>query len=816
MTFKVDNIYLNTLWYLTSTLMKKNNDYLLSFIYLHYVAIKFLKLKNTKVKIETLNDSNFKSVVEKYYCNKSYIDFTSCAIGGINSLVSSESTWINICSLKTYKKYKILVLPLENVENKLFLSETTSFNIKNLLKDSSYFIMPAYENNFEWAEEVKVSIMSNDDCSDDLIDNLLKNYFSNPRYLRTNDVFKIRIKDYGEKYVFTLKNPQLTDLYFKVNSIKVNDKYTYRSCYVFCDKSTLIQETKVSGYLPESKKLSIVDDSITNVYEEIQKNRIYNFPLSVYRPFEELKASILPFMITDNWMGIKPIFLVKGSAGCGKYRLIKTLSQQMGFNFLNIDCNDIQTLSVSQTETRLRIGLNNAQNSAPCILKLSNIDVFGKNSEGKIDERITSNFTEQLNNIYKIKMKYPLIIIATSEDSEIPCDVNRNFIQTITIDYFTQDERTELIEWFLKSRNIKYDVDLTKISGMCSNYLMNDIESLTNYAATNGYKLISTNESSTVINENDFIDAYDYMQSTFSQQIGAPKVPEVHWEDIGGLANLKDEIIRRIEIPLLHGVDIERSGILLYGPPGTGKTLLAKAVATECKLNFLSVKGPELLNMYVGQSEKNVRDVFELAQTASPCIIFFDELDALAPNRGRSGDSGGVMDRVVSQLLAEMDGLGSCSDTFIIGATNRPDLIDSALLRPGRFDKLLYVGIYSDYESQLSVLKAITRKFDMSNDISKDLGSLVKLLPSNLTGADLHSVCSNAWLNATRKVIKTCEKYLNNDEKNSNDFKKPQGRVTVSLDDFVEAVKSLVPSVSEQELIRYEKLNQELTSKQFK
>lgn len=297
------------------------------------------------------------------------------------------------------------------------------------------------------------------------------------------------------------------------------------------------------------------------------------------------------------------------------------------------------------------------------------------------------------------------------------------------------------------------------------------------------------------------------MQATFSEQIGAPKVPQVYWEDIGGLANLKSEIVKRIEIPLMQDCDIKRSGILFYGPPGTGKTLLAKAVATEYKLNFLSVKGPELLNMYVGQSEKNVREIFELARTASPCIIFFDELDALAPNRGRSGDSGGVMDRVVSQLLAEMDGLGSSADTFIIGATNRPDLIDSALLRPGRFDKLLYVGIYSDSETQLSVLKAITRKFSMKN-ADQNLDKLVKLLPSNLTGADLNSVCSNAWLNAVRKVVRNYEKSLDQEK----DAKKPEGNVNVSLDDFLEAVKSLVPSVSREELMRYEKLHQELGS----
>jgi len=153
-----------------------------------------------------------------------------------------------------------------------------------------------------------------------------------------------------------------------------------------------------------------------------------------------------------------------------------------------------------------------------------------------------------------------------------------------------------------------------------------------------------------------------------------------------------------------------RSGILLYGPPGTGKTLMAKAVATECNLNFLSVKGPELINMYVGESEKNVRDLFQKAHASRPCVIFFDELDSLAPNRGNGADSGGVMDRVVSQLLVELSGLNQTNDLFVIGATNRPDLIDPALLRPGRFDRLVYMGISEDRASQLRILKALTRK----------------------------------------------------------------------------------------------------------
>lgn len=190
----------------------------------------------------------------------------------------------------------------------------------------------------------------------------------------------------------------------------------------------------------------------------------------------------------------------------------------------------------------------------------------------------------------------------------------------------------------------------------------------------------------------DFDLALGKARDSYSESIGAPKIPTVSWDDVGGLAHVKTDILDTIQLPLEHpelfadGLK-KRSGILLYGPPGTGKTLIAKAVATSCALNFFSVKGPELLNMYIGESEANVRRVFQRARDAKPCVIFFDELDSVAPKRGNHGDSGGVMDRIVSQLLAELDGMAGGSggaDVFVIGATNRPDLLDPALLRPGR------------------------------------------------------------------------------------------------------------------------------------
>lgn len=203
--------------------------------------------------------------------------------------------------------------------------------------------------------------------------------------------------------------------------------------------------------------------------------------------------------------------------------------------------------------------------------------------------------------------------------------------------------------------------------------------------------------------------------------------------------------------------------------------------------------------------------MFERARAAAPCIIFFDELDSLAPNRGRSGDSGGVMDRVVSQLLAEMDGLDFSNNIFIIGATNRPDLIDPALLRPGRFDKLLYVGIHSDRESQLNVLKALTRKFKFREN-GEELTKLIDQLPDQTTGADLYSVCSNAWLNAARKVLSEHDNQNTLIDQSASNQTELNEHIAVEFEDLLKAARELVPSVSKEEADRYKRMHMELSS----
>lgn len=323
----------------------------------------------------------------------------------------------------------------------------------------------------------------------------------------------------------------------------------------------------------------------------------------------------------------------------------------------------------------------------------------------------------------------------------------------------------------------------------------------------------------------------------------------VTWEDIGGLGKAKEQILELVD---LDGADGEvnmnrRVGILLYGPPGTGKTLLARAVAGECGCSFISVKGPELLDMYVGESEKHVREVFERATAAAPCVVFFDELDALAPSRGRGSDSGGVADRVVSQLLAEFDVSVVRRDIFIIAASNRPDLVDAGLLRPGRLDRMVYVPMPLSRAEQVAILKAQTRKFKLDGDV--DMFQVLDHAPPPpcLSGADLYALAAGAWMHAARTAVEKggtgvkCEeqgidmgddaienalraaaqwvdkghiyKGWSSDRGDASDLlppktpsKKWEVSVVVSEEHLIQAARELKPSLSARQLREYEEL----------
>jgi peroxin-6 len=335
-----------------------------------------------------------------------------------------------------------------------------------------------------------------------------------------------------------------------------------------------------------------------------------------------------------------------------------------------------------------------------------------------------------------------VLIATTTEVDKIPDGVRGLFTQELEMNAPDEWEREGILRSIIEDQgsSLAGDVDLSGVAVKTAALVAGDLvdvvdralvarrsrlEDLASKSATCDSKItvrdvqVAGGLAGRCLTKTDFDLAVDAARKNFADAIGAPKIPNVGWDDVGGLTNVKDAVMETIQLPLerpelfAKGMK-KRSGILFYGPPGTGKTLLAKAIATEFSLNFFSVKGPELLNMYIGESEANVRRVFQRARDARPCVVFFDELDSVAPKRGNQGDSGGVMDRIVSQLLAELDGMSDGDDggggVFVIGATNRPDLLDAALLRPGRFDKMLYLGVSDTHDKQATIMEALTRK----------------------------------------------------------------------------------------------------------
>jgi peroxin-6 len=466
----------------------------------------------------------------------------------------------------------------------------------------------------------------------------------------------------------------------------------------------------------------------------LQKSHKFASPLR--RRLRELMAAATSKQAIHFKMPALAILLVSTQRQIGKAKTAVDACADIGLHTFTIDSYDILNEggaggSDVKTEGFLRSRVERALSCGPdcCSLLVRHIEALTA-------DRMVSAIKE-------ILADARVFIATTTEVDKIPDGVRGLFTHEIEMNAPDEGEREGILRTIVEDRNIPLDpeVDLSSIALKTAALVAGDLvdvveraivaqqsrlETLSAKASTPDHPVsvrdiqLAGGPQATTLTKPDFETAVDAARKNFADAIGAPKIPNVTWDDVGGLNNVKDAVKETIQLPLerpelfAKGMK-KRSGILFYGPPGTGKTLLAKAIATEYSLNFFSVKGPELLNMYIGESEANVRRVFQRARDARPCVVFFDELDSVAPKRGNQGDSGGVMDRIVSQLLAELDGMSGGDDggggVFVIGATNRPDLLDQALLRPGRFDKMLYLGVSDTHEKQLRIMEALTRKY---------------------------------------------------------------------------------------------------------
>ncbi|KAL2070670.1 hypothetical protein VTL71DRAFT_13696 [Oculimacula yallundae] len=534
------------------------------------------------------------------------------------------------------------------------------------------------------------------------------------------------------------------------------------------------------------------------------------------------------------------ILLVSTQRNIGKATLSRRACADIGLHTFTIDAYDIVSEGSAGSDVKsaglLEARAERAMTCGPefCALLIRHIEAL------TADRMITA--------LKEILAGSRVLIATTTEVDKIPDGVRGLFTHELEMTAPDEWEREGILRSIIDDQPVALapDVDLSGVAVKTAALVAGDLVDVVDRALVARNSRIealasTSSDPDTMITVRDIIVAggpagrcltkadfdlaVEAARKNFADAIGAPKIPNVSWDDVGGLTNVKDAVMETIQLPLerpelfAKGMK-KRSGILFYGPPGTGKTLLAKAIATEFSLNFFSVKGPELLNMYIGESEANVRRVFQRARDARPCVVFFDELDSVAPKRGNQGDSGGVMDRIVSQLLAELDGMSDGEDggggVFVIGATNRPDLLDAALLRPGRFDKMLYLGVSDTHDKQLTIMEALTRKFTLHPTLS--LPRVASLLPFTYTGADFYALCSDAMLKAvTRQASLVDSKIAQINTTNTSSGKpkistsyffdhyasKEDVAVMVTEEDFINAEKELVPSVSAKELEHY-------------
>ncbi|MHA1985887.1 MAG: CDC48 family AAA ATPase [Promethearchaeota archaeon] len=511
-------------------------------------------------------------------------------------------------------------------------------------------------------------------------------------------------------------------------------------------------------------------------------------------------------------LGIDPPkgVLLRGPPGCGKTLLAKAVANESEAHFISINGPEIMSKFYGESEKKLRKLFIEAEEKSPSIIFIDEIDAIAPKREtvtGEVERRVVAQLLALMDGLHgRGKV---IVIGATNRPNSLDPALRRpgRFDREIEIKVPNEKGRLEIFQIHTRNMPLDKKISLKEFSQITHGFVGADISAVSREAAMSALRryLPKIDLESEIIDpelleqievtQNDFENALKEVLPSGIREVFV-EVPNVTWDQVGGLEELKQRLVEAVEWPLSHPTIFTRmgirppKGILLYGPPGCGKTLLARAVATESKANFISIKGPELLSKWVGESEKAIREVFRKAKMAAPCIVFFDEFDSIAPSRGRHTSDSGVSEKVLSQFLTELDGLEVMKDIVVIAATNRPDILDPALIRPGRIDRILLVPAPEE-KARIEILKIFTK--DMPIASNTNIEKLAELT-DGFSGADIETWCREAAMLALRENIRARK---------------------VTVENFKESRKDMHPTMTKEIIEWYEKFGEKLKSRRI-
>ncbi|GKZ12593.1 CDC48 family AAA ATPase [Haladaptatus sp. T7] len=517
-------------------------------------------------------------------------------------------------------------------------------------------------------------------------------------------------------------------------------------------------------------------------------------------------------------LGIDPPkgVLLHGPPGTGKTLMAKAVANEIDAYFQTISGPEIMSKYYGESEEQLREVFEEAEQNSPAIIFIDELDSIAPKREeagGDVERRVVAQLLSLMDGLEE--RGEVTVIAATNRVDAVDPALRRGgrFDREIEIGVPDREGRLEILQVHTRGMPLADGVDLEAYADNTHGFVGADLESLAREAAMNALRRVRPELDldseeipadvleSLKVTEADFKEALKGIEPSALREVFV-EVPDVTWQDVGGLENTKERLRETIQWPLdypevFQALDMQAAkGVLMYGPPGTGKTLMAKAVANESDSNFISIKGPELLSKWVGESEKGVREVFSKARENAPTVVFFDEIDSIATERGRDGGGGTqVSERVVSQLLTELDGLEELEDVVVIATSNRPDLIDSALLRPGRLDRHVHVPV-PDEEARLAIFEVHTRHKPLADDV--DLEELAEQT-DGYVGADIEAVCREAAMAASREFIESVS---------PDDIGESVGNVRITAEHFEDALDEVTPSVTEETRERYAEIEE--------